>query len=113
MKIAIIGSGSIAGADASAIRELQSDAEWSDLQLDSVVGRRPEEAESFAATWGMRLGTTDLDRVLADPEIDAAETFVTTPTDLHADHTTRALHAGKHVLCEIPPAILLQKRPIA
>lgn len=105
MKIAIIGSGSIAGEHASAIRELQSAPEWSDLELDSVVGRRPEEAESFAATWGMRLGTTDLDRVLADPEIDAV--IVTTPTDLHADHTTRALQAGKQVLCEIPLATSL------
>jgi len=107
MKIAIIGSGSIAGEHALAIQELKTQPEWSHLRLDSVVGRRIEEAEAFAKTWGMRLGTTDLDSVLANPEIDAV--IVTSPTDLHADQTARALRAGKHVLCEIPLATSLKE----
>ena len=53
----------------------------------------------------MRYGTTDLDAMLADPQIDAV--IVCSPTDLHADHTARALRAGKHVLCEIPLATSL------
>jgi 2-hydroxy-4-carboxymuconate semialdehyde hemiacetal dehydrogenase len=75
------------------------------VEFDTVVGRRAEEASSFAAEYGFRLGTTDLDAALANNAIDAV--IVTTPTDLHADHTRRALTAGKHVLCEIPLATSL------
>lgn len=105
MNIAIIGSGSIAGEHATAIRALQQTGRGGDLVLDSVVGRRAEEAHTFAHTHELRVGTTQLDDVLGDPAIDAV--IVTTPTDLHAAHTERALSAGKHVLCEIPLATSL------
>ena len=100
MKIAIIGSGSIAGEHMAAIRVLQRSGLAFDVEVDSVVGRRSEEAAAFAQSHGLRFGTTDLDAVLADRTIDAV--IVTTPTDLHAGHTEQALNAGKHVLCEIP-----------
>jgi 2-hydroxy-4-carboxymuconate semialdehyde hemiacetal dehydrogenase len=105
MKIAIIGSGSIAADHAAAIQQLKSDERWKELTLDTVVGRRAEEAEAFATTWGMRSGTTELDNVLSDHSIQAV--IVTSPTDLHANHTERALQSGKHVLCEIPLATSL------
>jgi predicted dehydrogenase len=45
----------------------------------------------------------DLDDLLADERIDLVD--VTLPTYLHADTATRALRAGKHVLCEKPMAL--------
>jgi len=105
MNIAIIGSGSIAGEHAASIQRLNEDHEWGELRLHSVVGRRQEEATAFAQQWGMTFGTTDLDSILTDPQIDAV--IITSPTDLHAEQTERALLAGKHVLCEIPLAISL------
>lgn len=105
MRIGIIGSGSIAGEHAKAILSLREAPEWRDLELVAVVGRRADEAAAFAQTYGMRLGTTDLDLMLADPAIDAV--IVCSPTDLHAAQTERALLAGKHVLCEIPLATSL------
>lgn len=105
MNIGIIGSGSIAAEHVKAIRVLQSTGAASDVTLWAVVGRRIEEAEAFAAEHGLRYGAIELDRLLDDPEIDAV--IVTSPTDLHAAHTERALRAGKHVLCEIPLATSL------
>jgi 2-hydroxy-4-carboxymuconate semialdehyde hemiacetal dehydrogenase len=105
MKIAVIGSGSIASEHVSAIQRMQIAGLADDVRVDSVVGRRADEAESFARDHGLRMGTTDGNLILQDPSIDAV--IVTTPTDLHAGHTERALNAGKHVLCEIPLATSL------
>ncbi len=49
----------------------------------------------FEADW-----TTDLDAVIADPSIDAV--VVASPTATHVDLLTRAVRAGKAVLCEKP-----------
>ena len=49
----------------------------------------------FEADW-----TTDVDAVIADPSIDAV--VVASPTATHVDLLTRAVRAGKAVLCEKP-----------
>ena len=43
------------------------------------------------------------DQVLEDPAVDVVD--VTLPTHLHAETSTRALRAGKHVICEKPMAL--------
>lgn len=48
---------------------------------------------------------TELDDLLADPEIDLVD--MPLPTSLHADAAIRALRAGKHVFCEKPMALAL------
>jgi predicted dehydrogenase len=42
----------------------------------------------------------DLDRLLADPEVEAVD--ICLPHHLHADAITRAARAGKHIMCEKP-----------
>jgi 2-hydroxy-4-carboxymuconate semialdehyde hemiacetal dehydrogenase len=101
MNIGLIGYGSIAASHVRAIRSL-GDPE---LRLRAVMGRLAEPAEQFAREHGLAVATTDLDALLADPELDLV--VVCSPSDVHAEQTERALRAGKHVLCEIPLALSL------
>jgi predicted dehydrogenase len=66
-----------------------------------VFGRTPAKLRAVADDFGYAT-TTDPASVYDDPTIDLVD--VCLPTPLHAEHVTRALHAGKHVLCELPLA---------
>ena len=52
------------------------------------------------------LRTTDLQEILARPDIDIVS--VCTPDHTHADYAIAALEAGKHVLCEKPMCTTLE-----
>jgi len=73
--------------------------------LHTLVGRRAEAADEFAARYGYRHVKTSLDAALADPEIDAV--VLGSPSEHHEDQAIRCLTAGKHTLIEIPIAMSL------
>src|SRR5919109_3492050 len=63
------------------------------------------EAEALLRAGAAHRGpgtTTDLDEVLADPEVDAVA--VATPVPTHAELAARVLEAGKHCFVEKPLA---------
>ena len=103
--IAFLGYGSIARLHVRAIQRLQVTPEGRDLRLYGVMGRDGKTTEEFAREFGMVVATTDLQRILDDPEVDVV--VICSPTDLHPDQAERSLRAGKHVLCEIPIATSL------
>lgn len=83
---------------------------WHSRNLDglpatkgTIVGRRREPTEAFAAEHGYAKATTDLASMLDDPAIDAV--VVASPSEAHVEHGLAALAAGKHVLLEIPIAM--------
>jgi predicted dehydrogenase len=63
----------------------------------------PEHLEQQAARFPEARTTTDLDDVLADPELEAV--VIATPVPTHYELARKALAAGKHVLVEKPPAL--------
>ncbi|HET9019870.1 MAG TPA: Gfo/Idh/MocA family oxidoreductase [Acetobacteraceae bacterium] len=73
--------------------------------LHTLVGRRPEAAEAFAARYGYRRWTLSLAEALADPAIDIV--ILATPSDQHEEQAVACLEAGKHTLIEIPIAMSL------
>ena len=67
---------------------------------------RQAAARSLAGQYGATAGS-DAGAVLADPRVDAV--VVASPTPTHVDLLTRAVHAGKAVLCEKPIDLDLAK----
>ena len=56
-----------------------------------------------ATTYNVRKTYTDYRELLADEDIDAVS--ICLPNYLHCPVTVEALDAGKHVICEKPPAL--------
>jgi len=98
MNICLVGYGSIARSHMQALA-------GEPVTLQTVMGRVAEATAAFAQEFGFARHTTDLDEALADPSIDAV--LITSPSDLHAEQTEKALKAGKHALVEIPLATSL------
>jgi 2-hydroxy-4-carboxymuconate semialdehyde hemiacetal dehydrogenase len=105
MNVAILGYGAIAREHALALRRISQAPDGCTASLVGVMGRMLEPTRAFAQEFGAALATTDLDELLAEPQVEAV--IVCSPTNLHAEQTERALRAGKHVLCEIPLATSL------
>src|SRR6266702_1965215 len=70
-----------------------------------LVGRNSERLRAVAERHGLERWTTDLDEVLADPEVDVY--FDTQVTSAREASLLRAIEAGKHVYTEKPVAASL------
>lgn len=68
-----------------------------------LVGRDLAKLEKLAAVSGVDKISTDLDKVLADPEY--AVYFDAQVTGRRADAVKKAVAAGKHIYCEKPIAV--------
>ena len=69
------------------------------VTLVGFYDQQRERAEHYATLTGGKVYDTP-EALFTDPTIDAVS--VCTPNQYHAEHTIRALEAGKHVLCEKP-----------
>lgn len=67
----------------------------------------PEKAASRAALVGDARAVSNLDEVLADPDVDAVE--ICTPHHIHSEAVIAAARAGKHILCQKPFARTLEE----
>lgn len=94
--IALVGPGGF--ATSTYVPIIQSAP--TEFAIRAVVARQGHSAVSSAHQLGATYASTDIEEVLADPEIDAV--MITTRHDLHGTMALRALLAGKHVLVEKP-----------
>ncbi len=69
----------------------------------AVASRSKQAAEQFAQSYRFDHAYGNYDDLLRDPSVDAV--YVSLPNSMHHQWTIRALHAGKHVLCEKPFAV--------
>jgi predicted dehydrogenase len=80
-------------------------------KLAGIVTGHPYKAEQWKAQYNIpdkNIYNYDTMEQMADnPDIDVV--YVVTPNGLHAEHTIRAARAGKHVLCEKPMEISVEK----
>jgi predicted dehydrogenase len=94
IRLALIGPGRWGQILVEAVQDV-SDS----VTFTRAVARSPDKARDWCAAHGLELGT-DLDAVLADPDIDGI--VLATPHSQHATQIAAAAAAGKHVFCEKP-----------
>ena len=70
------------------------------FKLHAVVSGKGHNAIAVANQYGANYASTDYQKVLADPDIDAV--IITTRHNLHANMVMSSLQAGKHVFVEKP-----------
>ena len=68
------------------------------MNLLAIASRDRAKAEAMAAEFGIPRAYGSYDDLLADPDIDAL--YVSLPNQLQVPWATRAMEAGKNVLCE-------------
>ena len=93
VRLGVIGCGRIGRVHADSV-DVHPRAELA-FVYDPVEAAARKVGDRFGAAWG-----TDVGAVLDDPSIDAV--VVASPTPTHVDLLTRAVRAGKAVLCEKP-----------
>lgn len=97
LKVAVIGAGTISK------RHLDGYKAMPNVTLAAICDLNEERAWELAREYGAEKACADYREVLADPSVDAVS--IVTPTFTHGKIVGEALAAGKHVLCEKPPAL--------
>ena len=88
---ACIGCGHIANEMAQAMAQ-------TGMSFRGVYSRTRENAESFAAKYGIKKVYPSADALFADEKVDIV--YIATPHNRHIDYIIKAAEHGKHVLCE-------------
>jgi predicted dehydrogenase/threonine dehydrogenase-like Zn-dependent dehydrogenase len=97
--VAVVGAGAFAkGTHLPNIRALRDT-----MRIHAVVSRTGHNAMATARQFGAAYATTEIDRVLEDPDVDLV--VIATRHNLHASLALQALRHGKHVLVEKPLAL--------
>ncbi len=96
----IVGCGMIAKFHAKAIRDIKG------AKLVSCFNRTMDKAAALANEFGGE-PTTDLDAMLARPDIDIIT--ICTPSGAHMEPAIAAAKAGKHVIVEKPLDVTLKR----
>jgi xylose dehydrogenase (NAD/NADP) len=71
-----------------------------EVEVVAVASRDLTKAESYAREHGIERAHGSYEELLEDADVDAV--YISLPNALHVEWATRALEAGKHVLCEKP-----------
>lgn len=79
---------------------LRGAAESDRAEVVAVASRDSSRAQTYAREHGIPKAHGTYEALLDDVDVDAI--YVSLPNSLHAEWATRALEAGKHVLCEKP-----------
>jgi len=77
------------------------------VRVAGVLGSSPAKSEQAADALRLEKPYASLDEVLQDDTVDVIH--ITSPNRFHFEQTSRALQAGKHVLCEKPLAMNSQE----
>lgn len=97
LRVGIIGTGTLAALHMKAYQGNPN------VELAAVCDINGDRAKQFAAEYGVGKAYDDYREMVNDDRLDAIS--IVTWNNTHAPIATAALEAGKHVLCEKPPAL--------
>ena len=104
--VAIVGLGSL-----STNQIAPALGKTTNCRLAAIVTGTPAKAEKWKAQYNIPdhsiYDYSTMHRMADNPDIDIV--YVVTPNALHAEHTIKAARAGKHVLCEKPMEVSVEK----
>ena len=102
LKVGIVGAGRIGNVHAQSITYHIPEAE-----VAMVTDVRVDVAQALAEKYGIPAFSADYMDIVNNPEIDAV--LVCSPTPTHADIAIASMRAGKHVFCEKPVDLTIEK----
>jgi D-xylose 1-dehydrogenase (NADP+, D-xylono-1,5-lactone-forming) len=70
------------------------------VELIAVASRDQRRADGYAREWGIPRAYGSYQALLGDADVEVI--YISLPNGQHVEWSTRALEAGKHVLCEKP-----------
>ena len=97
IKLGVIGAGGFAGRHLEGIHLARNSESVAVCDVDLERARARAEEFNLPYYYG------SIDELLANPEVEAVT--IVTNDQTHREATVKALHAGKHVLCEKPMAL--------
>ena len=101
IEFALLGAGNIAGKYVAAVNNIPS------ASIAAVVSRTISKAEQFAKKHGIGHFSDSLESLAQPAHFNAV--IIAAPSGLHADGAIAAAKLKKHVLCEKPLDITLEK----
>ena len=102
LKVGIIGTGRIGKVHTMSIMN-----HIPQVEIKAVTDIFLDSAKEWAEQTGIKTVYNDYKELIADPEIDAV--LVCSSTDTHAEIAIAAANAGKHVFCEKPVDLSVEK----
>lgn len=102
VRIAMVGCGNMGRGHLGCMEE-----ERTGLIPWAMVDVEEKRAEEACAKWGAKYFTTDFDKVLRDPDVDAV--MICTHHETHAPLCIKAAENGKNVFVEKPLALKLEE----
>ncbi|QZY57507.1 inositol 2-dehydrogenase [Crassaminicella profunda] len=102
MKVGIIGAGRIGKVHSQSIMN-----HIPEVEVKAISDVYVQAAKEWAEKVGIPIATKDYKEILNDPEIDAV--LICSSTDTHAQISIEAARAGKHIFCEKPVDLSVEK----
>jgi predicted dehydrogenase len=102
LKVGILGCGPIAQA-----AHFESAVKAHNIELHAICDIADDLRNRMAATYAPNKSYKTYDEMLADQEIEAV--IVAVSDAMHVSAATKALRAGKHVLCEKPVGMSIEE----
>ncbi len=100
LRVAIAGTGFIGAVHAHAVRAAGG-------RVAAVLASSPERSEAAARRLGAERAASGVEELVGADDVDVVH--VCTPNHLHDEIADAALVAGKHVVCEKPLAVDLER----